>query len=159
MSDLKKAKRMLWLFGIFKIPLIGFVSPTLLELTDKRMVVKIRLGRRTKNHLNSMYFGALAIGADLAGAFQAFYVADKMKAKLSIAFKNFEAEFIKRPESDVFFISEEGLVIQEMVEETINTKERVTKGIKISAVTGYPDNQEVVSEFTLGLSVKDKSKV
>ena len=158
MNDLKKAKRMLWLFGVFKIPLIGFVKPQLLELSNKRMVVKIRLRRRTKNHLNSMYFGALAIGADLAGAFQSFYIADKMNAKLSIAFKNFEADFVKRPENDVFFISDEGLVIQEMVEETINTKERVTKNINISAVTGYPDNQEVVSNFRLGLSVKDKSK-
>jgi acyl-coenzyme A thioesterase PaaI-like protein len=158
MSDLKKAKRMLWLFGIFKISLIGFVRPKLLELTDKRMVVRIRLRRRTKNHLGSMYFGALAIGADLAGAFQSFYIADKMNAKLSIVFKNFEASFLKRPESDVFFISDEGLMIQEMVEETIKSKERVTKDIKISAITGYPDNPEVVSEFILGLSVKDKSK-
>lgn len=158
MSDLKKAQRMLWLFGIFKIPLIGFVKPRLLELTDKRMVVKIRLRRKTKNHLGSMYFGALAIGADLAGAFQSFYIADKMNAKLSIVFKNFEASFLKRPENDVYFVSDEGLTIQEMVKETIKTKERVTKDIKISAITGYPDNAEIVSEFILGLSVKDKSK-
>ncbi|VAW29091.1 hypothetical protein MNBD_BACTEROID06-843 [hydrothermal vent metagenome] len=157
MKDLKKAQRMLWLFGFFKIPLIGFVKPKLLELTDKRMVVKIRLRRKTKNHLGSMYFGSLAIGADLAGAFQSFYIADKMKVKLSIVFKNFEASFLKRPESDVYFISEEGFTIKEMVEETIKTKERVTKDIKISAVTGYPINPEVVSEFVLGLSVKDKS--
>ncbi len=157
MKDLKKAQRMLWLFGLFKIPLIGFVKPKLLELNDKRMVVKIRLRRKTQNHLGSMYFGSLAIGADLAGAFQSFYIADKMKAKLSIVFKNFEASFLKRPESDVYFVSDEGLTIQKMVEETIKTKERVTKDIKISAVTGYPDNLEVVSEFVLGLSVKDKS--
>ncbi len=157
MKDLKKAQRMLWLFGLFKIPLIGFVKPKLLELNDKRMVVKIRLRRKTKNHLGSMYFGSLAIGADLAGAFQSFYMADKMKAKLSIVFKSFEASFLKRPESDVYFVSDEGLTIQKMVEETIKTKERVTKDIKISAVTGYPDNLEVVSEFVLGLSVKDKS--
>ncbi len=157
MNDLKKAKRMLWLFGFFKIPLIGFVKPKLLELTDKRMVVKIRLRRKTKNHLGSMYFGSLAIGADLAGAFQSFYIADKMNAKLSIVFKNFEANFLRRPESDVYFISDEGLIIKQMVEETIKTKERVTKDIKISAITGYPDNPEVVSEFVLGLSVKDKS--
>jgi len=159
MSDLKKAQRMLWLFGFFKIPLIGFVKPKLLELTDAKMVVKIRLRRKTKNHLGSMYFGSLAIGADLAGAFQSFYIADKMKAKLSIVFKSFEASFLKRPESDVYFISDEGLTIQKMVEETIKTKERVTNDIKISAVTGYPDNPEVVSEFVLGLSVKDKSKI
>ncbi len=155
-KELKKAQRMLWMFGLFKIPLIGFVKPRLLELTNQRMVVKIKLRRKTRNHLGSMYFGALAIGADLAGAFQSFYLADKMKVKLSIVFKNFEAEFIKRPESDVYFIANEGDKITSMVEETIQTKDRVTKNISIQAVTGYPIATEVVSEFTLGLSVKAK---
>ena len=94
MSELSKAKRMLWLFGFFKIPLIGYVRPRLLQVDDKRMVVKIPLRRRTKNHLGSMYFGALSIGADLAGAFQAFYIADKRNSKISLAFKDFQANFI-----------------------------------------------------------------
>jgi acyl-coenzyme A thioesterase PaaI-like protein len=156
MSELSKAKRMLWLFGFFKIPLIGYVNPKLIELTNKNMVVKIPLRRKTKNHLGSMYFGALGIGADLAGAFQAFYIADKRKSKISLAFKDFKADFLRRPESDVFFISEAGEQIEKMVDETIRTKERVTQGIRIDAVINYPENPEVVAEFTLGLSVKDK---
>lgn len=156
MSELSKAKRMLWLFGFFKIPLIGYVRPRLLEIDEKRMVVKIPLRRRTKNHLGSMYFGALSIGADLAGAFQAFYVAEKKNSKISLAFKDFNANFIRRPESDVYFISEAGQQIEDMVDETIRTKIRVTQGIRIDAVINYPENPEVVAEFTLGLSVKDK---
>jgi len=157
MPELRKSQRMLWMFGLFKIPLIGFVRPRLLEITEARMVMKIPLRRRTRNHLGSMYFGALAIGADLAGAFQAFHVAEEANRRLSIAFKNFEADFIKRPETDVFFIAEDGLLIKEMVAESVKTKERVTKNINIKAVTGYPEQTEVVAEFVLGLSVKDKS--
>ncbi len=156
MSDLRRAKRMLWLFGFFKIPLIGFINPKLVELTDKRMVVRVPLRRKTKNHLGSMYFGALSIGADLAGAFQAFHIADNRKSKISLAFKDFKADFLRRPESDVFFISEAGQQIEAMVDETIQTKERVTQGIRVDAVINYPENPEVVAEFTLGLSVKDK---
>ena len=156
MPDLKKARRMLWLFGLLKIPLIGYVRPRLLEITDERMVVKIPLRKRTRNHLGSMYFGALAIGADLAGAFQAFQVADTMQRKMSIVFKDFQASFIKRPESDVYFIATDGLLIKEMINESVATGERVTRDIRIKALTGYPDNSEVVAEFTLGLSVKDK---
>ena len=156
MDDLRKAKRMLWLFGIFKIPLIGYVNPKLLELTDQRMVVKIKLRRRTRNHLGSMYFGALSIGADLAGAFQAFSIAEKKGRKISLAFKDFQANFIKRPEGDVYFISEAGNQISALVEETIKTKERVTQGIQVNAFINYPENPELVAEFTLGLSVKDK---
>jgi hypothetical protein len=154
---LKKAKRSLWLFGIFKIPLIGFVRPRLIELSDTKMVIKIPLRRRTKNHLGSMYFGALAIGADLSGAFQAFFIAEKTNRKMSIVFKNFNASFISRPESDVFFVSEEGGLIQDIIDETIKTKERVTKDIKINAFTNYPEDPTHVAEFVLGLSIKDKS--
>lgn len=157
MPELKKAKRMLWLFGIFKIPLIGFVRPRLIELTDTKMVIKISLRRRTKNHLGSMYFGALAIGADLSGAFQAFYIAEKTSRKMSVVFKNFNANFISRPESDVYFVSNEGALIQEIIDETVETKERVTKDIKINAFTNYPEAPVHVAEFGLGLSIKDKS--
>ena len=156
MKELKKAQRMLWLFGLFKIRLIGFVRPKLLEMTDTRMVVKIPLRRRTKNHLGSMYFGALAIGADLAGAFQAFQISDKTKRKTAIVFKDFKADFLKRPESDVYFVSEAGAQIEAMLEKTFQSKERVTENIRIDAVINYPENPEVVAEFTLGLSVKDK---
>lgn len=156
MSDIKRAKRMLWLFSVFKIPLIGFVSPKLVELSSEKMVVKIPLRWRTKNHLQSMYFGALAIGADLAGAFQAFYVADKRDHKISIVFKNFNAEFLKRPESDVYFVSEAGTQIEKMIDETILSKERVTEIIKINAIINYNHSPEVVAEFELGLSVKAK---
>jgi len=154
MPHLKKARRMLWQFGLLKIPLIGFVKPRLIEITDKNMVIKIPLRRRTRNHLGSMYFGALAIGADLAGAFQAFFIGDKMQRKFSIVFKDFKADFIKRPEGDVFFISTEGTHIQAMADHSVSSGERVTEGIKIIAVTGYPDHAETVAEFMLGLSIK-----
>ena len=107
--------------------------------------------------MGSMYFGALAIGADLSGAFQAFFITEKSKQKMSIVFKDFKANFISRPESDVYFISEDGAVIQEIIEETMESKERVTKDIKINAFTHYPENPVHVAEFTLGLSIKYKS--
>ena len=157
MADLRKANRRLWLFGLFKIPLIGFVRPRLLELSDEKMVVRIPLRRRTKNHLNSMYFGALAIGADLSGAFQAFHISEETNRKLSIVFKDFKADFISRPESDVYFVSNDGQRIREIINETIETKERVTRPIEINAFTNYPDNPVHVASFSLGLSVKDKS--
>src|SRR5437016_5674106 len=54
-------------FGLLKVPMLLFVSPSVVEITDEKCVIKIRLNRRTKNHLNSLYFGSLAAGADCAG--------------------------------------------------------------------------------------------
>lgn len=155
-GELKKANRMLWLFGVFKIPLIGFVRPKIVSITTSEIVVRIKLNRFTRNHLHSMYFGALAIGADISGAFQAFMIAEQRQLRMSIAFKNFKASFLMRPEGDVYFISQEGEHIQTMMEKAIATGERINEMVNIKAVTGYPDNVQEVATFELGLSVKHK---
>jgi len=157
MNDLKKARRMMWLFSVFKVPMIGYVKPKLISIDAEKAVFKISLRRRTRNHLGSMYFGSLAIGADLAGGFHAFYLSDKMNKKIALIFKNFEAEFIKLPKSDVYFVSESGGLVQAMLDETVSTKERVTQNIAINAYTDYFTNPEKVAEFKIGLSLKDKS--
>jgi len=157
MNDIKKARRMMWLFSVFKVPMIGFVKPKLISIDSEKAVFKINLRRRTRNHLGSMYFGSLAIGADLAGGFHAFYLSNKMNKKISLVFKNFEAEFIKRPDSDVYFVSDSGKLVQKMIDETIISKERVTQSIAIDAYTNYFANPEKVAMFKLGLSLKDKS--
>ena len=58
-------------FCAVKIPLLAFVTPRVVELTDSKTVVRIRLGMRTRNHLGVMYFGALGMGAELSIALKA----------------------------------------------------------------------------------------
>ena len=53
-------------FAAFKIPLILFLNPTILQLDENIVRVRIKLSRRSKNHHGSMYFGSLAVGADVA---------------------------------------------------------------------------------------------
>ncbi|MCH9756158.1 MAG: DUF4442 domain-containing protein, partial [Gammaproteobacteria bacterium] len=98
MKPLTQFKWMLWSFGKLKVPLISYVRPKLLQIDDEKIVIKIPCRRRTKNHLNSMYFGALSIGADLAGGFHGLYHAKKSGLNISLAFKSFQANFIRRPE-------------------------------------------------------------
>ena len=53
-------------FGFFKVPMIFWSGASVTELTDQRCVVTIPLKRRNRNHLKSMYFGALAVGEHVA---------------------------------------------------------------------------------------------
>ena len=53
-------------FGFTRIPLLYFVRPSVIEKSEQRVVIRIPLRRRTKNHQGAMYFAALAIGADCA---------------------------------------------------------------------------------------------
>jgi acyl-coenzyme A thioesterase PaaI-like protein len=96
MSPLTRFKYFLWSFGRFKIPLIGHLKPKLIAFDSKQVVVKLPLRRRSKNHLNSMYFGALAVGADLAGGLHGFYYTSQLKVKMSLVFKSFQAQFLRR---------------------------------------------------------------
>ena len=48
--------------------MIFYAAPRIIQLDEDGCAVKIPLGFRTKNHLGSMYFGALCVGADCAGA-------------------------------------------------------------------------------------------
>ena len=144
---------MLRLMGIFKIPMIGYVKPRLIQMTDHDVLVRIKLRRRTKNHLKSMYFGALAVGADVTAGLHAFYFCDELNVRPSFAFKGMKAEFIKRAETDVEFSCAEGQVIREQVLKAIQTNERQNHWVK---VTAKDLNGEIVALFEMEISVKIK---
>ena len=72
-----------------KIPLIWWLRPQILELGKQKTEIKIALNRRTKNHLNSMYFGSLAVGAELVIAMKAVVAIYQSKAKVDFVFKDF----------------------------------------------------------------------
>lgn len=149
--SLRKMRWMLFLLGLIKIPVVGFVRPKLLSIDDEQVSVRIKLRRRTKNHLNSMYFGALAVGADVAGGIHAFYFAELAAAKVSFAFKGMKAEFIKRAESDVIFKSEEGALVKAAIERSRSTGERVNQPINVIAMDTKGDQ---VAIFEMIVSVK-----
>lgn len=142
---------MLFLLGFFKIPLVGFIKPKLISIDENTVRVKINLRRRTKNHLNSMYFGALAVGADIAGGIHVFYFAELSNLKVSFAFKGMKADFIKRAESDVVFESNQGELVQKAINLSEETGERVNETINVIA---RDKNQEIVATFEMIVSVK-----
>lgn len=157
MNNLTRFKFFLWMFSHFKVPMIGYLKPRLIKLTDTEIIICLPLTRRSRNHLQSMYFGALAVGADLAGGLHGFYHAKQKKCKPSLVFKSFQAQFLRRPESDVYFVCSEGETVKRMIEESIATKERITRPIPIKAYTDYPEFTVEVAHFILELSVKDHS--
>jgi len=150
---LKKIKWQLFLLGKFKIPMLGFTGLKLIDITDEKSVVTIKLKRRTKNHLNSMYFGALAVGADVAGGIHAFYFANVHNRKVSFAFKGMSCEFIKRAESDCTFISTDGKKVEDAILKSIETGDRINETTQVNV---YDAEKELVATFEMIVSVKCK---
>lgn len=149
-----KIRWKLFLLGVFKIPMIGFIRPKLMKLDDTEVEVKIKLKRRSKNHLKSMYFGALAVGADIAAGIQAFYFSEKMGKPVSLAFKGMKGDFLMRAETDIIFKSKQGALVMEAMRTSVEKQERINQTIEVVA---YNTNREVVAVFEMVLSVRVKS--
>ena len=151
-----KTNRLIRLFGITKVPMIWYCRPKVIEHTDEKIEIKIPLRRRTKNHLGSMYFGVLAVGADITGGFLAMDPIQESGRKIALIFKDFKADFLKRPEGDVHFMCNDGAAIKELVDKTANSTERFNYKLNIDAVVPSISS-EVVAKFELTLSLKDKT--
>jgi len=149
-----KANIFVKMLGMIKIPLMNFCRPKILYIDDSKVIVKISLSRRTKNHVGSMYFGALAIGADLTGGYLALHHTNKTNKKINLLFKDFNAEFLKRAEGDVHFECTEGEKIKLLVQKVIDTKNRCSEVVNVIAYVPSKLERQPIAKFKLTLSLK-----
>ena len=155
---LEKGNQTLIAFGKHKVPLIGYCEPTLISLSDQHCEVMIPLNNKTQNHVNSLYFGTMSIGADITGGFLAMMIGEQSNHTIELLFKDFKADFIKRAMADTHFHCHDGQLIQKMIQETVQTKKRVNKTISITATTPNVTGNEVIATFELTLSLKAKTE-
>lgn len=143
-------------YSLLKIPLLAFCWPKVVELSDSKSEVKIALNYRTKNHLRSMYFGALAVGAELSVALMAVDQINKSGMKIDFLFKQFEAHFLKRAEGDVHFVCPEAHLVKQLIEEAQVSEKRLEK--TFSGYAYIPSlEQEPIMTYSITLSVRNRS--
>ena len=152
MNKIRKAQRDVMMLGLFKIPMLLFCRPRVEHIDDHVVRIRIPLKRRTRNHLKSMYIAVFSIGADIAAGILAFDKLRGTERKASVIFKSFKAMYHKRAMDDVIFSSESGPLIDQMIEQCIETGVRQNQLIPIKA---YCDN-ELVAEMEIELSIKIK---
>lgn len=157
--DIKKLKMTLFvnLYGLLKIPLVLFVSPRVVEASNQRFVIKIPLGYRTKNHLNSMYFGAMGIGAELSIAAAAVIAISESKQRIDFVFKDYQGQYLKRADGDVHFICDQVAEVKALIEEAKTSPERLERKLKGYAVVPKVHSTDPVMTYELTLSVRNRS--
>jgi len=144
----------LWAFR--KIRLLSFLSPSVVEFGRDRCVIRVPLNRRTRNHLGSMYFGALCAGADCAAAYLALRMTEGIGG-FSVIFKDVRAEFLKRAEADVFFACEQGEEIRELLRKGRESGERENLALRVVATVPSKLGDEPVARFEMTLSAKKRA--
>ena len=147
----------IWAFGFLKVPMILYCWPRVVTFNGDELEVKIKLRRRTRNHMNSMYFGALTVGADVTCGFLTMKFIEESKRNIVLLFKDTRADFLKRAEGDVHFHCGEGQALRALVQRAIETGKR--QNIQVPIVATVPAiSPEPVANFFLTLSIKDKSR-
>ena len=137
--------------------LLWLVRPTVVELNERRCVIRIPLNWRTRrNDIHAMYLGVLCMGADVASGLIAFDQVMTRKLPLSFVFKTIRAEFLKRAEGDVFFTNEDGNEIQDLIGRALASGEREEAAIRVTATVPSKLGAEPVAKFEMVLSIKKK---
>ena len=145
-------------FTFWNIPLIWWIRPTAIEMGKNRTTVEIKLNRRTRNHLKSMYFGAIVIGSELVVAAKAVQAIVACKQKVDFVFKDFSIQCLKRAEGDVHFICDQGEEVEALIAKCLSSGVRETKTYEGYAIVPSKNPTEKVATFTVTLSVKMKQK-
>ncbi len=151
-------KSTLWLraFALWKIPLIAAVRPRVLSLDDRECIIRIPLNHYNRNHLRSLYFGALCIGADLAGGLIIMDMIRRRRSRVAFLFKDFHADFHKRAEGATIFTCRDGDMLAGLLEEAERTGERVSGTVRVTATCPDKLGDEPVAEFRLTISMKKR---
>lgn len=144
------------LFGLMKMPLLAFLTPIIETYTEERVVVKIRLDYRSRNHLRSMYFGALVIGAELSIAALAATKINEQKLRVDFIFKDFQAEFLRRADNDVLFVFDDAARAHALIDRAATTTERLEE--TFSGYACLVSSVDPIMRYRLTLSVKSRAR-
>lgn len=156
--NLTKLNILLKLYSIIKLPLLAFTGARVIELSEEKSVVKVNLGYRTRNHLGVMYFGALAIGAELSIAVKAVEAIFASKEKIDFIFKDFRADFLRRCDGDVHFVCMDAAQVKNLILEAEKSNERLERRFLGQAYVPSRGPDPVMT-YQLTLSVKKRKKI
>ena len=133
-----------------------YVRPTVMTISPERIVVRLPLRRRNKNHWGSMYFGALSVGADCAVGMLVMQLTEQHSEQISLIFKDCHATFHKRAVGDVDFCCAQGNEIAALIAQAAISGTRVEMPVTVTA-TVPAQGTEPVATFVLTLSLKRQS--
>ncbi len=151
-----KATWRLRLFALAKIPLIALVRPTVVQADAEVCIIRIPLSWVVKNHLRTMYFGALCVGADMAGGLIVMNMIQARRSRVAFLFKDFHAEFLKRAEGATVFTCRDGKKLADLLERAEASGDREEDIVRVVATVPDKLQDEPVAVFNLTISMKKR---
>ena len=100
--DRLKYNIFLWYFSWTKVKLINYCRPKIFDITEEGVTLFMPLDKRTRNHVRSMYIGAMVVGVDMVTGFTAMLKIRESKRNVILIFKDLKCDFYKRSEGNFY---------------------------------------------------------
>ncbi len=138
---------------MFKLPVAWIAGVRVKEINDKKAVVTATHKWINQNPFRSMYFAVLSMGAELSTGILVMKKVQDSGKNISMLVTHIEADFTKKAKGKIRFICEEGKLIDEKIEQTIQTGEGVKFELNAKA---FDEQNDLVCHFVFEWSVKVK---
>jgi len=144
-----------WFILLFKLPMGILAGLRLLEATPKQAIVCVKYQFVTKNPFQSIYFGCLAMAAELASGVLGLVYCMGLKPEVSMLVVKLEAEFIKKAKGRVYFTCRDGELLGNAAKETRETGQ--SRSVVATSI-GHDDQGNEIAKFNITWSFKAKIK-
>lgn len=137
----------LWCF--INIRLISFIGVSIVRSDESGAVVRLKVGRRTKNHLNSMYMGSQVIGAEIGPIFYAIKYCELNDLQINSEYASVAAEFYKKTRSKyVYFYFKDTSLIKDALIRADQTNDRQFQDVEVGVYDSESfEKRNLVSKF------------
>lgn len=136
-----------------KLPAAFFAGLRIHYFDTEKCVVRIKYSWFSMNPFKSVYFAVEAMAAEMCSGMLAFGQVFQRQPKVSMLVVKMEVDFVKKATGVILFSCEDGLAIQNAIEEAIATNQ--AKTIVCKSI-GRNEASEVVATFNFTWSFKAK---
>ena len=143
------------LYAFLKVPSAFFCGVRVRSADENKCVVTVPYKWFSQNPFKSTYFACLSMAAEMSTGVLGLAHIYKRNPAVSMLVVNISGTFIKKAVGRSTFTCMDGLAIKQTIESAIATGEG--KAITVKS-TGINPNGEVVAEFLITWSFKQRSK-
>ena len=140
-------------FLMFKVPSAWICGVRIKEISGEKCRVGVKHRWINQNPFNSMYFAVQAMAAELSTGALVMSRIQENDRKISMLVQKNNASFTKKATGKISFLCEDGHLIGEAIEKSIDTGEGQTFWMKS---VGRNEEGTVVSTFNFEWTVKVK---
>ncbi|MFD0975980.1 DUF4442 domain-containing protein [Salinimicrobium gaetbulicola] len=151
---MKITRKKLNSFLMFKLPSAWFCGVRVKKINERECVTGVKHTWINQNPFNSLYFAVQAMAAELStGALVMSGIQDSGK-RISMLVAQNNARFTKKATGRITFTCQDGHLISNAIERTLETGEGQTFWMKS---IGVNENGEEVSQFEFEWTIRAKS--